>query len=60
MNEGESATDLEWYSIQNITTHKWYTLKYTQHLHVSQLLKLKNRLKYKNKTYYTYNNKYHE
>ena len=30
MNEGESATDLEWYSIWNITTYKWHILKYAQ------------------------------
>ena len=29
-NEGESATDIEWYSISNITTYKWHILKYTQ------------------------------
>ena len=48
MNEGESATDSEWYSTQNITTHKWYTVKYAQHLHLyPKLSKLENGLKYK-------------
>ena len=30
MNEGESATDIEWYSFQNITIHKNYT-QYNTH-----------------------------
>ena len=35
VNEGESAIDLKWYSIQKITTYKWYILKYEPHLYMS-------------------------